>query len=293
MENQSLKNNKDGKDREEIVEKMAKEIGLFNDKLFNFLGSFGAIEKLLNRAQNNKCLIETLVLYATSVDALCRFAVVLTNNLQKKETPESILDYVHQDNNTRNYLTERTIYKLARDNGVLNKELFQEINRLYDVRNRVVHRFFLSNISYTDLDLGLRRYRAVCQKLWEILDDLFEKDLQRMKFDTTAHPQKFSEMIHDPILQEIINKKIRSREEATIGEMYGCETVEGVVNFAREAGFLKKCANCDHWKIYHLNSVEFEHAVKNKSKSKDKNINIEDYIGGCNKKSCQCKHFKN
>jgi hypothetical protein len=147
------------------------------DKLNNFVQAFAAARLLLERANREKFLIESLALYASSIDAFLRIALVLKRQLVKQDGEVDDL-LISQQLNGRFY-TEREIHKFAQSEHVIEDELFKEIGELYDQRNNIIHKFFLTDIVYAHLRLTLDRYERVYGSLFKIVYQLENEQIEQ------------------------------------------------------------------------------------------------------------------
>src|SRR6266700_2114493 len=129
------------------------------DSFSNFLYSFGAARQLLERAHRTGSLIEGLVLYVSLIDGLMRIALILNKQLQDA-SGNFDFSYIEQKRNGPRY-TEKQIYEEAYERGIINAELKATIIDLYDRRNAVIHKFFLTSIKYVDLGPWLDTYEQI------------------------------------------------------------------------------------------------------------------------------------
>lgn len=126
----------------------------------NFLNGFAMLPSQLEVARDKGCLIEVLVIQTAFVDALLRMALVLKEQLVDGHG-EIDFDYLYQPDNERNF-SERQVYQMALDKGVIDMNQFDSLVKAYAHRNRVIHRLFISEIKYSnlvpvikELDLGI------------------------------------------------------------------------------------------------------------------------------------------
>lgn len=134
----------------------------------NFTNSFVAARVLLKSANKEGSLIEGLILYAALVDAFLR-NLLAVDGKGSKETIELNKDlFIH---NEKNSYSERKIYKLAYEAQIINEDEFLELGGLYTFRNRIVHRFIISEVSYAELAPTLERYELIYKRLYQKLSD--------------------------------------------------------------------------------------------------------------------------
>lgn len=254
---------------------------LEHEKFENFIYSFGATRLLLQKAYENGSLLEGLVLYAALVDGFCRIAIVLEEQIKNKSNNINE-SYIYQDNEN-DYYSERKIFKIAYRKKIINKDLYKEINTLYNIRNKAIHRFFVSEIEYSHLEIVLKRFECVYQELYKIVYDLESKQIKK-KIGMTVLG-KFSEADKDKIKKGIYKKKIKSGSERNLAKTLGCISVEEIVELASQNGLLQKCKKCGHLKIEHFNMEDFQ-------KEKKSIIDLNDYLGACRAKGCQCEKYE-
>ena len=143
----------------------------------SFLYAFGATRLLLQRAHEHGFLIEGLMLYALIVGGFCRICMVLKEQIDK-ESEKINEKYIYQGSG-KSAISEREIYRLTLNNGVISKKLFNELNDLYNIRNKLVHRFFISKIEYSNLESVCARYEHVYNQFREITYDLEEDQIRK------------------------------------------------------------------------------------------------------------------
>ena len=247
------------------------------EKLENFVLSFGATRKLLQRAHEQGFLIEGMVLYSSIVDGFCRICLVLKEQIEGK-TNKINERYVHQQDRERNF-NEREIYKQAFKRKIIAKKLFDELNALYDIRNKFIHRFFISEVEYSHLAIVCHRYEQVFDQLHKITYGLETEQIKK-GVGITAKGEKLTDEEKSKIKMDI-NKKINSGSEKNLAKTLNCVSVEEVIEFATKNGLLEKCV-CGHEKIKHMDSK----VLKSRKIKK-----LEDAFQRCLIKSCHCQSY--
>ena len=141
----------------------------------NFNRAFLSTKILLERATQAGSLLELLVLNATLLDGTLRLGVILATQLRERN------DHVNKDmifQEGKKYIGEREIYRMAKDEGILTEDDFNEINALYDFRNVAIHRFFISGVEYNEIKPAIARYRAVLDKVWIPINEFEERQVK-------------------------------------------------------------------------------------------------------------------
>jgi hypothetical protein len=146
------------------------------DAFANFLYSFGAARKLLRRAYERGALIEALALYVSLIDGMLRIAIILDKQIVTAvgEFDES---YIRQESGGKRY-TEKAIYEEALSRGIIDVSLHSEVVALYEERNKIVHRFFLTNVKYAEIGPHLDRYEAIYRRCYEIVYELEARQIE-------------------------------------------------------------------------------------------------------------------
>ena len=115
------------------------------DKFENFMRGFSAANLLLSRAAENGYFIEYVCLATSVVDGLLRIALILQHQLNTRTS--DILDNLLLLADEDKIISERDIYRRALDAGIITQPLFAELEVLYKRRNKVVHRYIISEIT--------------------------------------------------------------------------------------------------------------------------------------------------
>jgi uncharacterized protein YutE (UPF0331/DUF86 family) len=115
------------------------------DKLGHFMESFVAAVQLLQRSGVNGFLVEYVCLAASVVDGALRIALILQHQLETAST--AVLDKLLFQSDEDRIISERAIYRRALDCGVIDQLIFDRLENLYTKRNRVIHRYVISEIT--------------------------------------------------------------------------------------------------------------------------------------------------
>ena len=127
-----------------------------------FMQGFAAAVHLLNTAKEKRSALECIVLQANLIDGLLRTGLILRRQLKNGS---SLIDelLIKQEDGER-MISERKIFELAFNEGVVTEAIFDELSAAYKSRNKAIHRYLLCRITYDD---------AV--QLVYILDDLMDR----------------------------------------------------------------------------------------------------------------------
>lgn len=151
--------------------------GAINSFRFDmFLQGIGAISVMLNRAVGNQAFIEATCLLASQIDGLLRTGIVLQKQLNEN-TSKIDNEWIYQGKNDKKK-SEKDIYSKAKELGILTDELFNELYALYDDRNRVIHRFVISEITVADVENIAYKYYKMQQKINSIIYDIESRQIE-------------------------------------------------------------------------------------------------------------------
>ncbi len=145
------------------------------DRYYKFQAALAASFDLKESALKSRSLIEFILIVASQIDSYLRLCIVMKKQLDSS-TDEFEEKYFYQGEKCKP-ITERTIYKEAKSLGVLSDENYDRLSKLYDSRNKIVHRFIISEIRTRDLvDIALD-YDAASEEIRLAMRKL--EDLQR------------------------------------------------------------------------------------------------------------------
>jgi hypothetical protein len=135
-----------------------------------FISSMAASIDLRNKALENGSFIELVILIANRIDGLLRLSIILTNQLENNnsEIDSSIL-YQSEDDKP---LMERQIYKISFERKIIDKKLYDELELLYKERNKVVHRYIITDIRTEDVLNIAKEYSEIEDKVDKIISEL-------------------------------------------------------------------------------------------------------------------------
>jgi hypothetical protein len=147
------------------------------DRYEKFQSAIAASFDLKKRAMNSGSLIEFIIIVANQIDAYLRLTIVM--RLQLDEMSNSFdMKYFYQGEDDK-AIMERAIYKEAKRLSILSNETFNELESLYKLRNKIVHRYIISEIKTKDLSDIAISYEDMSEKIRLIMKDL--EDIQRTK----------------------------------------------------------------------------------------------------------------
>jgi hypothetical protein len=122
-----------------------------NSYLFDmFLQGVGATALILSKAIENKAFFEATCILGNQIDALLRIAIVLKSQIINGDSKiES--EWIYQGL-TDKKKSEKDIYKKALELHIIDQDKLDLLYNLYDDRNRVIHRFIISDITLAEVE---------------------------------------------------------------------------------------------------------------------------------------------
>ena len=145
----------------------------------NLMISYASSLDLSNRAYKNGSNIELVILLANQIDAVLRQIIILKKQLinGNDHIEESL---IFQRENDRPIL-EKTIYKMAFDDDLITDEEYKKLMKMYNLRNKVVHRYIISDLRTVDIIKLVVAYSEfydlLSDKLVEFEQTQFEKQI--------------------------------------------------------------------------------------------------------------------
>ena len=161
----------------QLLSPKVREEAIITDKYEKFMSSLAASFDLLNEAFENKSAITIVIIIANQIDAYLRLALVMTTQLEKN-TDDIDISFLHQGENDKP-ITERKIYSLAKKANIIGSELFEELERLYKIRNKMVHRYIISEFRTRDIDDLSIEYIYVCEDVRLILEEIENEQFKK------------------------------------------------------------------------------------------------------------------
>lgn len=137
------------------------------DKYDRFAGSLAASYDLLNEAIESKSYIQIIALAANQIDAFLRLSIVLAIQLEAL-TNEIEIQYLYQGKDDK-AIMERKIFDESLKHGVIDQRIHKVLCSLYELRNRVIHRYIISDLKTRDLINIAERYLELSEEVNLIL----------------------------------------------------------------------------------------------------------------------------
>ena len=156
-----------------IVPKSDRKLAADLDKFDRFTGSLAASHDLLYTAIDARACIEIIAITANQIDAYLRLSLVIAKQLKEK-TNDIETTYLFQADGEKGIM-ERKVFEDALKSQVIDVETFDSLNELYNLRNRVIHRYIISDIKSRDLVEIAGRYLSALEIVRLILRDFEQK----------------------------------------------------------------------------------------------------------------------
>ncbi|WP_065615744.1 hypothetical protein [Pseudomonas moraviensis] len=156
-----------------IVPKSDRKLAADLDKFDRFTGSLAASHDLLYTAIDAGACIEIIAITANQIDAYLRLSLVIAKQLKEK-TNDIETTYLFQADGEKGIM-ERKVFEDALKSQVIDVETFDSLNELYSLRNRVIHRYIISDIKSRDLVEIAGRYFTALEIVRLILRDFEQK----------------------------------------------------------------------------------------------------------------------
>jgi len=126
------------------------------DILLEFMKGFSGARDLYQRAIDNKSYIELVCLGASVIDASLRIGINIKHQIDTN--PDEILSELLQQEEDDKILTEKAVYDWALKDEVIDADIHEKLYELYEDRNRVIHRYIISEITTQEVHDIARDY---------------------------------------------------------------------------------------------------------------------------------------
>ncbi|MFW0888221.1 MULTISPECIES: hypothetical protein [Pseudomonas] len=156
-----------------IVPESDRKLAADLDKFDRFTGSLAASHDLLCTAIDAVACIEIIAIAANQIDAYLRLSLVIAKQLKEK-TNDIETRYLYQADGEKGIM-ERKVFEDALKSQIIDLETFDSLNELYNLRNRVIHRYIISDIKSRDLVAIAGKYLSALEKTRLILRDFEQR----------------------------------------------------------------------------------------------------------------------
>lgn len=202
-----------------FVEEEIREPILARFQFEKFMFSIASSIDLTSKAYKNNNPIELVVLFANQIDAGLRLALILNEQIKTKSLNIDIKLIQQKDGDK--VVMEKAIYKLALEKGLIDEQLNLELHGLYSKRNKVIHRYIISDITTKEVIQISIEYSVMEQRIGKIVKELedrqFEEKVGLYGENSTDTPLNRKQEVY---LQNAVNEKhadynfIKSREKS-------------------------------------------------------------------------------
>lgn len=145
------------------------------EKFDRFQTALAASYDLLDNAIKSDSYIEIIAITTNQIDAFLRLCIVISIQINN-QTDNIPIKYLFQSENENGYM-EKNIYDDAIKYGVIDDDLYKKLKILYKLRNRVIHRYIISDIKTRDLPSIAIDYIDTTEKVRLILRDFEDRQI--------------------------------------------------------------------------------------------------------------------
>ncbi|QYJ67836.1 hypothetical protein [Flavobacterium litorale] len=140
------------------------------DRYEKFNASLAASFDLKNKAIENLSFIELIILNSNHIDAYLRLCIVLRLQIINK-TDLFEIKYLYQQVNDKPIM-EKKIYDEAKKMNIILEYQHKKLYQLYNLRNKVVHRYVITDIKTFELLEIAYKYEQLCEDIRIILSKI-------------------------------------------------------------------------------------------------------------------------
>jgi len=153
-----------------FIKEPFRQIVLAQRRFDLYMSSITTILDLKSKAIEKESHIEYVVFSANHIDALLRLSIILSNQIKDKN--EDIDLTLLFQSETDKPMFERAIYQKCLDLNIITNNLFNELESLYKERNKVIHRFIITDIRTEDIFKLALEYEKLFDKVDKIILNL-------------------------------------------------------------------------------------------------------------------------
>lgn len=141
-----------------------------------FLQGVGATSLILSNAISNKAFIEATCILASQIDALLRTGIILKKQIDNSNSDIDV-EWIYQGLSDKKK-SEKDIYREALNLGIIDNDTLDKLYILYNDRNRVIHRFIISEITLAEVEEIAYKYNEQSKLINEIIFDLEREQIK-------------------------------------------------------------------------------------------------------------------
>jgi len=188
-----------------------REFAINYDRFDKFNASLAASFDLKNKAIKNHSYIELIIIIANQIDAYLRLCIVHKFQILENSTLFK-LSYLYQEKKDKP-LMEKKIYDKSKELKILSEEQHIQLYKLYELRNKVVHRYIITDIKTMELKEIVVNYELLCQDTILILADIENEQFEKnVGYHGTKDPYRERDENHVNELFSMVNDKHFSKE---------------------------------------------------------------------------------
>lgn len=182
-----------------------REIVLKNRRYDLFMASMAAVIDLRNLALEKGSFIELVALNANLIDAQLRLALILSEQLENGNTDIDV-GLLFQSEGDK-VVMERAIYAKALQKGIIDQKIFDELELLYKERNKVIHRYIITDLRTEDVIKIVFRYYRLEEEIGLLVNALEQQQFKdKVGLHALKEPGPMSEMDIEKIKRAVKDK---------------------------------------------------------------------------------------
>ena len=158
-----------------FIKAQYRDIVIAHRRLDLFMSSIATVMQLKGKAIETGSFVEYIVYSANHIDALLRLALILNNQLSNKN--EDIDVTLLFQNEGHKPVMEKDVYKKCLSLNILNDDLYNRLVTLYNERNKVIHRYIITDIRTEDIFKIALSYERLYEEVDKLMLDIESKQV--------------------------------------------------------------------------------------------------------------------
>lgn len=147
-----------------------------HQKFIDFMNGFTAAVELHSRAGEKGCFVESVCLAAAIIDGMLRIGLILQHQIHTR-SDELLEEFLYQSDEDK-IVSERAIYQRALDAEAIDHQTFDILQGLYDKRNRVVHRYIISEITTQEVLFTAIEFDSMVRRVSQVIGRIEARQIE-------------------------------------------------------------------------------------------------------------------
>ena len=194
----------------------------------SFMQSYLTSLDLSNRAYKNGSNIELVVLLANQIDAVLRQSIILNQQLNNRDDKIDVSLIFQKEGDPP--IMEKKIYNRALKDSLISQAQFDLLFKLYGERNKVVHRYIISDLRTDEIVRLVIEYSEIYEVVGDKLIELEQRQFEEQTGIYSGATRPGDENINTGMMKSLI---------AHIRDKHGNRKINEGITFGKNSNHKK------------------------------------------------------